>query len=90
MALFDLDNFGPMVAQQLDQLQPGETAWFFVNSPGHAMVLELDKQTQCSALLFDPNSTVLHDLMVAPDTESFGPHPDRQLADAEGTAGVLS
>ena len=74
-ALFDLDNFGPMVAQQLDQLQPGETAWFFVNSPGHAMILELNKQAQCSALLFDPNSTVLHDLMVAPDTQTFARTP---------------
>lgn len=76
-ALFDLDNFGAMVAQQLDQLRPGETRWFLVNSSDHAMVLELelDKHAQCSALLFDPNSTVLHDLMVAPDTASFARTP---------------
>ena len=83
-ALFDLDNFGPMVAQQLEQLQPGQTQWFFFNSPGHAMVLELswpeqasgDKgHTQYGARLFDPNRSVQDHCMVAPDTESFARIP---------------
>lgn len=79
-AIFDLDNFGAMIEDQMQQLKPDENRWFFVNSPSHTMVLELclreqgaegEKRPVYTAVLFEPNRTVLSDRMEAASPQTF-------------------
>lgn len=79
-ALFDTDNFGDMISQQLRQMSPGETRSFAALTPNHMLSVELRvKERHHGGVLrreyvlniYDPNETSTHRRVVAHDPAWF-------------------
>lgn len=82
-ALFDTDNFGSMISQQLRQMSPGETRSFAATTPNHMLGIELRvKEREHGGVMrreyvlniYDPNETTTHRRVVAHHPEWFLNH----------------
>jgi hypothetical protein len=76
-ALFSPDKFGKLLATQFERMQVGQTKQFIVNTPNHALALELRVKTaeatngvagpiEYVVNLYDPNFTALHQRLMVP------------------------
>ncbi len=79
-ALFDTNNFGAMISQQLRQMSPGETRSFAAITPNHMLGIELRvkerehggvMQREYVLNIYDPNETSTHRRVVAHDPAWF-------------------